>query len=582
MHRACFVWTRIPPPAGRRKPRPGDLRVWVCSPFLACQAGRPPRRVLVRLTFSLTALSCSFAPPPPGWGCPLLLLLFAFFLLFVGFFLFVVPFARPRCLLLSLVSGLGCLGPWRCVFPYPLPLVLFFVVRLRCLLISLVSGPGRPGPWRCVVPAPAPPSGFFFFASLFWSSCSSFPLSASPPLFFPGLFCAPPLFLFTLFISRCSALRVLSLLLCFPPGHWLLPCGCCPPPPFVSRGFRCCRSVLRVFFPSFCLLCCFAPACLLCARRRLLPSAAPPPLSPLVCFVGLPLLGSPRALAAFVFPAWPLAAPFWLLPPPPLFVPQGFRCCSSVLRFFFSAALLLPSCLALVGGSRRLLPPPPPLPPRCAPGALWCLVFPRCTALPSGVLRCRPAVFSAACCAVVPCLAVLWAAARCAGFVGASVFVLGCAVGCCCVLCRVSGPAIRLSCSRCGLLSGFGLRCRVLCCAVCPSVRCCAALLRVVPPGVVLLCAVLFCFACLVPLLVAPCPLALRVALVSCALRRCVLRCSPALCAQCCVFFVVACWCVLLFAAVLCAVCVLGCRAVRSLSPPLCAVLCCAALVRLR
>ena len=176
----------------------------------------------------------------------------------------------------------------------------------------------------------------------------------------------------------------------------------------------------------------------------------------------------------------------------------------------------------------------------------------------------------------------LCAAARCAVFVGASVCVLCCAVGCCCVLCRISRCAVRLGCSRCGLLSGFGLPCRVLCCAVCPLVRNCARLLYVVPPGVVLLCAVLFWFTRLVPLLVVPCLVALPVALGSCALRRCVLWCSPALCALCCVCFVVACWCVLLFAAVLCAVCVLGCGAVRSLSSPLCAVRCCAVLVRLR
>ena len=42
-----------------------------------------------------------------------------------------------------------------------------------------------------------------------------------------------------------------------------------------------------------------------------------------VCFVGLPLFGSSCALAPFVFSAWPFAAPWWLLPPPP-FVSSGF------------------------------------------------------------------------------------------------------------------------------------------------------------------------------------------------------------------------------------------------------------------
>ena len=86
----------------------------------------------------------------------------------------------------------------------------------------------------------------------------------------------------------------------------------------------------------------------------------------------------------------------------------------------------------------------------------------------------------------------------------------------------------------------------------------------------------LFCFACLVPLLIVPCPLALPVTLASCAIRPCVLRCSPALCALCCMCFVVVCWCMLLFAAVLFAVRVLWCHAVRFC--PLRSVRCCAAL----
>ena len=94
------------------------------------------------------------------------------------------------------------------------------------------------------------------------------------------------------------------------------------------------------------------------------------------------------------------------------------------------------------------------------------------------------------------------------------------------------------------------------------------------------LCAVLCCASLgAVPLLVAPCPLALPIALGPCALRRCVLRCAPALCALCCVCFVVARWCLLLFAALPCAVCVSGCCAVRSLCSPFCAVLCFAVLV---
>ena len=88
----------------------------------------------------------------------------------------------------------------------------------------------------------------------------------------------------------------------------------------------------------------------------------------------------------------------------------------------------------------------------------------------------------------------------------------------------------------------------------------------------------LLCFAHLVLPLAVSCPRVLSVALGSCVLWRCVLWFFPALCALCCVCFLVLWWYVLLFAAVVCAVAVLGCLAVRSPSSPLCAVLCCALL----
>ena len=162
---------------------------------------------------------------------------------------------RPRCLRLSVDSGPGCPGPWRCVLcvflglplpgspcalasfvspawpwaapswllpPLPLPFCVsrfsllllgalvffcFFLpsVRPRFLRLSLVFGPGCPGPRRCA--------------------------------------------LFALLAFRFKAHRALSPLSGFPPGRWLLPGGCCPPPPFVSRGFRRCRLVL-------CAVCC--------------------------------------------------------------------------------------------------------------------------------------------------------------------------------------------------------------------------------------------------------------------------------------------------------------------------------------
>ena len=153
----------------------------------------------------------------------------------------------------------------------PFPPFSFFpcVVRPRCLWLSLVSGPGCPGP-----------------------RCSA---------------------LFALLASRFLALRALSPLSCFLPGRWLLPGGFCPPPPFLSRGFRRCRSVLCAVccavlcVPWYgaaprccalcrpvlccCVLCCFVALlwrrCLLCRALWRCPS----PWGPVLCgavFCGVP------------------------------------------------------------------------------------------------------------------------------------------------------------------------------------------------------------------------------------------------------------------------------------------------------
>ena len=348
------------------------------------RAGRPPGRVLVRLTFSFglfvfllcsassglgLPLSWSFVCPPLVAPLPPPPLFFLFFSRppFVSCFLrFPAPGAlglgalfffppppnlwfvffcapplsvafsgfRPRVpwawrcvlfvLLASRFSALRALLP-RWLLPggcSPPPLsclavfvaasrcsVFFFVVRPRCLRLSLVSGPGCPGPGRC------------------------------------GLF--------VLLASRFSALCALSPRLCVPPRRWLLSGGCCPPPPLLSRCFRRRRSVLRFFFSLF----------------RSAPPLSLPPLSLAfsgfrprvpwalalcaVCFGGLPLLGSLCALVSFVFPAWPFAAPWWLLSPPP-FVSRGFRRCLSVLGFVFVFRCAPPLSLAFAGFRPRV------------------------------------------------------------------------------------------------------------------------------------------------------------------------------------------------------------------------------------
>ena len=291
------------------------------------------------------------------------------------------------------------------------------------------------------------------------------------------------------------------------------------------------------FFPSF-----VRPRCL---RLSLVSGPGCPGPWRCVSFVdlGLPLPGTSCALALFVSPAWQWAAPSWLLPPPPLPICVS-RFSSLLLGALVFCFFFLPLCALVAFGFLWFLAPG-----ALVLGAVRCLLY-----WPSvSRLSVRSRLFRA--------------------------FRL--AVGCSLVVAAPPPPPAPLCVSRFSSLP-LGAVCRVLCCAVCPWVRCCAALLRVVPPCVVLPCVVLLCCARLVPLLVAPCPLALPVALGPCALRRCVLRCSPVLCALCCVCFVVAWWCVLLSAAVLCAVCVPGCSAVCSLSSPLCAVLCFAVLVRVR
>ena len=154
------------------------------------RAGRPPGRVLVRLTFPLAALSFCFARPPPGRGCPFVVLLFASFL--SPFFLSLFPLRAPvvSCVLCFPAPGAFGLGSVCSLPPPPFP---FFspVLRPRCLLFCLVSSPGCPQPWRCLLlPSfsafhptpllyflprpfvPAPPSCLFGWSSLLGSACA--------------------------------------------------------------------------------------------------------------------------------------------------------------------------------------------------------------------------------------------------------------------------------------------------------------------------------------------------------------------------------------------------------------------------
>ena len=234
------------------------------------------------------------------------------------------------------------------------------------------------------------------------------------------------------------------------------------------------------------------------------------------------------ARASFGSLAWPLAALWWLLPrpPPPLFCLAGFvalACGLGVFFFFFFFFLLL-------------------LPPPCAPvvsGFLW-FPAPGCP----GPRRLR------FCVSRLSMRLSLFRAFRLA-------------FGCSRVVAAPPPPP-----PLCPAVSVPAARCCVPCCAVRPWVRCCAALLRVVSPGVVLSCALLRSFGaaacCAVP---------------SGAARRPRALCSAALC--------VAALCFAVFPRAVCSVLCVFCRgavvrAVRSLCSPLCAVLCFAVLVRSR
>ena len=198
-----------------------------------------------------------------------------------------------------------------------------------------------------------------------WCACFAWPGRAGRP---PGRVLVRLTFSFGRFVlllclapSGLGLPLSLSLLLpfpvgCFsrPPAAWLsvrsrlvcvsrLAVGCSlvvappPPSPFVSRGFR--RSCWVPWWFFF-----FLPLLLpLCAPvvSGFLWFPAPGALglgACVVCFVGLPLLGSPCACPSFVLSAWLLAAPWWLLPPPPpfglaIFVAPAW--CLGVFFFFF-------------------------------------------------------------------------------------------------------------------------------------------------------------------------------------------------------------------------------------------------------
>ena len=193
------------------------------------------------------------------------------------------------------------------------------------------------------------------------------------------------------------------------------------------------------------------------------------------------------ARASFVSPAWPLAALWWLLPrprPPLCLAVFVAPACGLGVFFFFFFFLRAPPLSPAFSGFR-------PRVPWASALALFVLLAFRFSAL-SALVPLSAWLLAAPAWLLPPppplCLAVLVPAARCC----------------------------------------------VPCCAVHLWVRCCAALLRVVSPGVVLLCAVLRSFraaaCCAVPSGAARCPGAL------CSAALCFVVFPRAVCSVLCVF----------------------------------------------
>ena len=190
-------------------------RVCACAcPAWPGRAGRPPGRVLLRLTFPLAVLASLFAcSAPSGLRLPCLLLLLGFFV----FFWFSSPFSpswRPRCALLCVFSGPGCLGPWRLVPP---PRLFFFFpspASVRPVVSFFACFPALAALGLGVL---FPPPSFFFFCpppSLLSLAFPAFrlPWASAPPLpFFLFFFRVFLFFLFRFFFFLFFSFPILLL-----------------------------------------------------------------------------------------------------------------------------------------------------------------------------------------------------------------------------------------------------------------------------------------------------------------------------------------------------------------------------------
>ena len=400
-------------------------------------------------------------------------------------------FSASCCLALRALAPRLCLrlGRWLLFggcSPAPLP---FCVSRFSSLLLGALVF-------------------FFFFLLLLFPLCA-------PVVFRPRVPWASALALFALFAFRFWALRALVALSCLPPGCWLLPRGCCPPP-FVFRGFRSCRWVLCA------VLCCASLGAVL--RRAAARCVAR--CSAVVCCVAL------------VWCRCLLRRALWRCPPP-------WALCSAALCFaVFPRAVCSVLCVFCRGAVVRAVVRRSAL--CCVCLGVLCCAFPVLSVLCGAVLRCAGALVLCCSCGACCCWRlVLWCAAVC------------CAVSCGVPWCGAgsggpwlsAGGVFRCRCSCLAAWSAslwlvwfavvpcFPVSCSVVLC--CHVVLCCCALLSCCGAvgacfallWAVVLCCVVLLVGCAVfgPVVVSACCGALFLVLcVPCLLRS--VRCGALLC----------------------------------------------------
>ena len=612
MHRGCFVCTPTPPLSGRRTPRPDPARVCVCMLCLARWGGAASwaRCGAPDLAFgrSWCAL-CLFSPLRAG---------VAPFVVVVGVLFFFLPPPHHAlfvscfaCFPASGVLGLGvllpppnfCLPPPRCPWR-------FLFSGLRCL-----------GPLRLV----PPPFFFLFFCFFSFFSCFSFfRLFSLLPL--PAVRCGAGLCVLGRRVCPCVPPW------CCPGRRSVCAGWCCvvlavgPGCPLLSPGGSWCRVSVVLSLSgrvarrpvvwrgvSWCsaALCCVLLrravvwwcAVVLCRLSVSLPVSV-------VCFLPLRVC----CVCSLCVPGCPavcsLSSPPCVVPSCTVMVPfrravgvvcavSGGWCCWFLVSMPFVGGLLVAlvarCCrfMVCVGSGARVWSG------RRSASSLWC---PAPHVLCPMVLCCRVVLCCGALSSFFPfllaggaCFLLFPIVSRLRAGSGLFLFLCtACAVLCwcaCIVALRVvrSCPCgadwcflllpvvfvcllLRLAVLCCLLVGPGGSWCRVL-------VACCCVSLGAVPRRVAARCAA---WRCVVVRRVFSFCSVWGCRTLCCVLRRCPLSWGPVpsgavfcLVPPRCVCFPVVCRCVVLFAAVLCAVCALGCGVLCFLSSLPCAVLLC-------